>query len=219
MPAMTPREAGALLATTTRVRAPALLPELRLHLADEITPLWELLEERAGCEVPPPFWAFAWAGGIALARLFLDSPALVRGRGVLDFAAGCGVAGIAAARAGAARVAVVDVDPVAQVAARANARLNGVDLDTRNDDLVGERLPSWIGLVAVGDVCYEQPLAGRVERWLRGLVAEGREVLLGDPGRAYVPRTGRERVVETVVPTTRELESTDERVTTVWRLR
>lgn len=200
-------------------RTPPLVPELTLHLAEEITPIWEAMETRGGGgEVPPPYWAFAWAGSVALARLVLDRPSIARGRCVIDFASGCGLAGLAAKRAGASRVLCVDIDPLAECAASMNAALNGLEIETRTQDLVGRAIgPDW-GLVLAGDICYEQPTAGRVIPWLRGLVRDGRDVLLADPGRAYAPSDGLEEVMRVTVPTTRDLESRDSRETLVWRL-
>ncbi len=198
--------------------APPLLPELRLHMATEVTPLWQATEdwlERQG--IGPPFWAFPWAGGQAVARHVLDNPGLVRGRRVLDFAAGGGLIGIAAALAGAASVVAVDIDPLAEAACITNAALNGVTLDVHAEDIVGTAPPA-VDVLLVGDVCYEKPMADRVTAWLRDRAAAGTLVLLGDPGRAYLPTDGLERVADHTVPTTLELEDKEERVTTVWRV-
>jgi predicted nicotinamide N-methyase len=214
---------AAFIRAHTAVAAPPLVPEVRLHLALEVTPLWEASEallERAG--LPPPYWAFAWPGSQALARLVLDRPDLVRGRRVLDFAAGSGLAGIAALAAGAAAVEAVDIDPFAATAQRLNAqlngaRLNGARLDVRIADPT--RLPPpACDIVLAGDVCYEQPTAGRALGWLRQLAGTGILVLLADPGRAYAPRDGLEPVAAYSVPTTRELEDREVRQTPVWRL-
>lgn len=202
----------------TAPAAPPLLPELRLHTATAVTPLWQATEEwleRQG--LGPPFWAFPWAGGQALARHVLDDPGLVRGRRVLDFAAGSGLIGIAAAFAGAALVRAVDIDPLAEGACAANADLNGVTLDIGTADIVGDDLAD-VDVLLVGDVCYEKPMADRVTAWLRARAAAGTLVLLGDPGRAYLPTDGLERLAVLTVPTTRELEDREERVTTVWRV-
>lgn len=202
----------------TAPTAPPLLPELRLHTATAVTPLWQATEdwlERQG--LGPPFWAFPWAGGQAVARHVLDDPGLVRGRRVLDFAAGSGLIGIAAALAGAASVRAVDIDPLAEAACAANADLNGVALDIGTADIVGEDLAD-VDVLLVGDVCYERPMAERVTAWLRARAAAGTLVLLGDPGRAYLPSDGLGRLAVHTVPTTRELEDREERVTTVWRV-
>ncbi len=199
------------------VLRPPLCPELRLRLATEITPLWTALEEAAGRTAPPPFWAFAWPGGQALARLFLDRPELVRGKAVLDFGSGSGLVAIAASAAGAARAVAADVDPCAAEAARINADLNGVSIETEERDLVGTPVPGF-DLVAAGDMCYEQPLSGRVLAWFAGLAAEGRTVLMGDPGRTYAPEAGVEEVARYAVPTSLELEDRTVRDTAVWRV-
>jgi predicted nicotinamide N-methyase len=202
----------------TVVATVPLLPEIPLHLATEVTPLWEAtevtLQEK---NLPPPYWAFAWPGGQAVARLLLDRPDLVRGKAVLDFAAGTGLVGIAAAMAGAARVRSCDIDRFSLAAIRLNAALNGVELEATDEDLVDHPLPG-IDVVLAGDVCYERPMAERVTRWLRGIAATGTLVLLGDPGRSYVPTGGLERVGCYAVPTSLELEDRPQRETSIWRL-
>ena len=201
----------------TTVAAPPLVPEIRLHLATEITPLWQATEaELSTHNLPPPYWAFAWAGGQALARHVLDHPETAAGRQVLDFAAGSGIAGLGAACAGAASVTSAEVDPLAATAIALNAELNGLAIDCVTDDIVGRRR-QW-DLVLAGDVCYERPMAERVTRWLRRLAADGAEVLLGDPGRAYLPRHGLLEIARYKVPTSRELEDRDNRDTVIWRL-
>jgi len=203
--------------THTAVARPPLVPEIALHLATEITPIWQATEAwLAKANIEPPFWAFAWPGGQALARLLLDEPARVAGRRVLDFAAGCGIGAIAAARSGAARVEAADIDPLAAVAVRLNAALNGVSVATLAEDLVGA--PCRWDTVLAGDVCYEAPMARHILPWLRSLAAAGAEVLLADPGRAYLPREGLEPVRSFRVPTTRELEDREEREVTIHRL-
>ena len=195
-----------------------MLPELRLHLASEITPLWEASEEAlAEKGVPPPFWAFAWAGGQALARYLLDHPEAVRGKTVLDFASGSGLSAIAAAKAGAKRVIANEIDAFAVEAIRLNAELNGVELEIEERDLVGESDPAWQVVIA-GDVCYEKTPSERFMLWLRALSGEGREVLMGDPLRTYLPRSGLERVIAYSVKTTREIEDSDLRNAVVWRV-
>lgn len=192
-------------------------PELILHVAVEATPLWLKTEEELGeIGLPPPFWAFAWAGGQALARYVLDNPATVAGRHVLDFATGSGLVAIAAARAGAARVEATDIDPFAVAAVGVNATANGVTIDVAQENVLG--LDRGWDVVLAGDVCYERDMARAVTDWLAMLAARGALVLVGDPGRSYLPR---ERLVELAVyqvPTTRELEDNDVKRTTVWRL-
>jgi predicted nicotinamide N-methyase len=216
LPAALHREA--FVRANTGIEAPPLTPEIRLHLASEVVPLWQASEEELAVQgLPPPFWAFAWAGGQALARYILDHPQTVAGQRVLDFAAGSGLQAIAAALAGAARVAASEIDPFAGAAIRLNAALNGVALEVVLDDLVGGDDGRW-DVVLAGDVFYERPMAERVEPWLRRLAARGGLVLLGDPGRSYLPRSGLERLIAYSVKTSRELEDTDVRNTVVWRL-
>lgn len=193
------------------------VPELRLHLATEVTPLWQATEatlERRG--VPPPYWAFAWAGGQALARLLLDRPSLVAGRHVLDVGSGSGLVALAAALAGAARVEAVDIDPFAVAAITLNAALNGLAVEPRAADPIGSD-DGW-ATVLVGDLCYERPMAERLLPWLRRLAGRGAEVLLADPGRAYVPRDGVAEIARYTVPVDRELEDRSLRETVVYRV-
>jgi predicted nicotinamide N-methyase len=211
------KDVAAFLRAHTAVAPAPLVPEISLHLATEITPIWQATEawlEREG--VAPPFWSFAWPGSVAVARMLLDRPELVRGKRVLDFAAGCGLAAIAAARAGAASVEAAEIDPLAVAAIHLNAALNGVEVSALAEDVVG-RPCRWDRVIA-GDVCYEAPMARRILPWLRGLAAAGAEVWLADPGRAYVPREGLETLARVPVPVTRELEDRDVREVTVSRL-
>lgn len=202
----------------TRLEAPPLVPEVQLYLASEVVPLWEATEaELAAQGLPPPFWAFAWAGGQALARYLLDHPEVVRGKRVLDFAAGSGLVGIAARLAGAARVEAVDIDAFAAAACHLNAAANAVEITVREEDIVGIANPGW-DVVLAGDVCYERPAAERIVAWLRGLAMDGCLVLLGDPGRTYLPRQGLERIIAYGVKTSRELEDSDLRNAVVWKV-
>lgn len=211
-------DSAAFIRANTAVVTTPLVPEISLHLATEITPLWEATEETLRrANVPPPYWAFAWVGGQAVARLVLDQPERVRGKRVLDFASGSGIAGIAAAKAGAARVVAAEIDTLAVAAIGLNADVNGVALEVVGGDLVG-RMLDGIDVVLAGDVCYEKPMADLVTPWLRALAKAGVEVILGDPGRAYVPKDGIEPLARYAVPTTREVEDRDVRDTTVWRL-
>ncbi|MCA3272704.1 MAG: methyltransferase [Roseomonas sp.] len=197
-------------------RAP-LVPEIALHLATEITPIWQATEAwLAEQNIEPPFWAFAWPGGQALARAVLDDPKLVAGKRVLDFAAGCGIAAIAAAQAGAVMVEAAEIDPLALAAVRLNAALNGVAVATPPGDVVGA--PCRWDVIFAGDVCYEAPMTTHILPWLRGLVAAGAEVLIADPGRAYLPKAGLAPIARYSVPTTRELEDRDSREVTIHRL-
>ena len=174
-------------------------------------------EELEKSGLPPPFWAFAWAGGQALARYILDNPEIVRGRCVLDFGSGSGLIAIAAMKAGAASVLAADIDAFAAVAIALNAETNGVVVAATTEDLVGVENRGW-DTILVGDMCYEGPLAARIEAWLRKLAGEGATVLIGDPGRTYLPKSGLEKLVAYAVKTTRELEDTDVRNTSVWRV-
>jgi predicted nicotinamide N-methyase len=202
----------------TIVAAPPLVPEIRLHLASEITPLWHATEATlAQAQLPPPYWAFAWAGGQALARHILDHPELVRGRSVLDFGAGSGFVAIAAAISGA-RVTAAEIDPFAAAAIALNAALNKVEIAIERTDVIGREPAPWQAVLA-GDMCYERPLAERLTRWLRVLTARGVSVLLGDPGRAYLPSEGLEALARYQVPTTLELEDRTSREGVVWRLK
>ncbi len=211
---MTPEEF--VRANTVVARAP-LVPEIALHLATEITPIWQATEEwLAQQNIEPPFWAFAWPGGQALARLLLDEPERVAGRRVLDFAAGCGIAAIAAARAGAAMAEAAEIDPLALAACRLNAALNGVEVATPEGDVVGA--PCRWDLILAGDVCYEAPMTNHILPWLRGMVAAGAEVWVADPGRAYLPRQGLEPFAQFSVPTTLELEDRERREVRIHRL-
>jgi predicted nicotinamide N-methyase len=200
------------------ITAPPLVPEIRLHLATEITPIWQATEESLACSaVPPPFWAFAWAGGQALARYVLDHPAQVAGRFVLDFGAGSGLVAIASAKAGAARVLAAEIDHFAAAAIAANAALNGVEIEVATADVIGTTDPRW-EVITAGDVCYERPMADRVTVWLRALAHRGCLVLLGDPGRAYLPVDGLLGRAHYVVPTSRELEDRETRDAVVWEV-
>jgi predicted nicotinamide N-methyase len=192
-------------------------PEISLHVAQEATELWQKTEdELATIGLPPPFWAFAWAGGQALARYLLDEPAMVAGRRVLDFASGSGLVAIAAAKAGAARVTANDIDAFATEAIALNAAANGVTVEVLLDDLVG-RDGGW-EVICAGDVCYEREMAGRVVDWLSVLAARGTTVLIGDPGRSYLPRDRLAPLASYEVPVTRSLEDAEIKRSTVWRL-
>ncbi|MDT4988987.1 MAG: hypothetical protein QOI74_3081 [Micromonosporaceae bacterium] len=201
----------------TTVGVPSYLPELRLHLADEAIPLWERTERERGGQQPPPFWAFAWAGGQALARHLLDHPDLVRDRRVFDLAAGSGVVAIAAARAGAARVAANEIDPYATAAIAVNAELNGVDVSIILGDVLDGDADS-ADVVLAGDVFYSRPMTDRVLPFLRRAAARNALVLVGDPGRTYLPGERLTAVARYPVPVSVDLEGTDIKATTVWTL-
>jgi predicted nicotinamide N-methyase len=204
----------------TELVAPPLVPEIPLHLATEVTPLWEATEATlARNGMPPPYWAFAWVGGQAVARYVLDHGDMVAGRRVLDLAAGCGVAAIAAALKGAS-AEVADIDSFALEAARLNARVNGVSVTPIADDLLAAppfAIP-W-DMILAGDVCYEKPMAERMMRFLRAAAADGRTVWLADPGRSYLPKDGLEELARYVVPCSRDLEDADEKTVRIFRVR
>jgi predicted nicotinamide N-methyase len=193
-------------------------PEIALYVAQEATELWQKTEdELATIGLPPPFWAFAWAGGQALARYLLDSPETVRGRRVLDFASGSGLVAIAAVKAGASAVEACDIDAFAAEAIGLNAAANEVGLTVRLDDLVG-RDEGW-DVVCAGDVCYEKTMAESVIAWLTQLSSRGTRVLIGDPGRSYLPRDRLDLLASYQVPVTRSLEDAEIKQSSVWRLK
>ena len=208
---------AAFILAQTALVAPPLVPEIRLHLATEITPIWEATEATlARINLPPPYWAFAWPGGQALTRFLIDHHGWVEGKRVLDFAAGSGLSAIGAAKAGAAKVEAAEIDDYALAAIALNAAVNGVAVDLVRDDLVGTE-PRW-EVVLAGDVCYERPMAERVIAWFRALAGRGVAILMGDPGRAYLPQSGLVELARYQVPTSLELEDRTLRETIVWRL-
>jgi predicted nicotinamide N-methyase len=208
---------AAFILAQTAIAAPPLTPEIRLHLATEITPIWEATEASlTRMNLPPPYWAFAWAGGQALTRFLIDHPDWVKGKRVLDFAAGSGLSAIGAAKAGAALVQAAEIDDYAIAAIALNARINDVAIELLREDLVGVD-PRW-DVVLAGDVCYERPMAERVIAWFRALAGRGVAILMGDPGRAYLPQSGLVELARYQVPTSLELEDRTVRETIVWRL-
>ena len=212
-----PADPTAFVLANTVVAASPLVPEIKLRLTSEITPLWHATEATLKeTQLPPPYWAFAWAGGQALARHILDHPDLVRGRTVLDFGAGSGVVAIAAAMAGA-QVTAAEIDPFALAAIALNAALNEVAIAIERSDVIGREPAPWQTVLA-GDMCYERPLAERLTEWLRSLATRGVAVLLGDPGRAYLPSDGLEALARYDVPTPLELEDRTIREGIVWQL-
>jgi predicted nicotinamide N-methyase len=215
----TPEGRRAFVLGNTRPQRPPHTPELELLLADEITPIWRMTEEALEeIGLPPPFWAFAWAGGQALARYLLDHPQSVAGRQAIDFAAGSGIVAVAAMKAGARRVLAADIDVFCEAAVELNAERNGVAVEFTLENLLDQPPPAWAEVILAGDICYEKPLAERVLAWLGAARAAGATVLIGDPGRSYFPREGLEKLAEYQVPTTRELEDMEVKKTSVWRM-
>ena len=213
---LTPAEAEKFIRSNTALTAPPHVPQIRLHLADEAHELWQRTEEElAEIGLPPPFWAFAWAGGQGLARHVLDHPGTVRGRRVLDFASGSGLVAIAAMKAGAAEAVAADIDPFCETAIRLNAAANDVSVRFLGADCIGTD-DGW-QVVLAGDVFYEKPLADRLLPWFAALKARDAEILIGDPGRAYLPKAGLEKLAVYEVPVTRALEDAEVKRTTVWR--
>ncbi|MDE2134561.1 MAG: methyltransferase [Alphaproteobacteria bacterium] len=209
---------AAFIRDNTALTALPLVPEIRLYLATEVVPLWRKTEDQLAEQgVPPPYWAFAWAGGQALARYVLDHPEIVRGKSVLDFGSGSGLVAIAAAKAGASQVLAAEIDAFAEAAIQLNAEANGVRLATTREDLIGSS-GRW-ETILVGDMCYERPLAERLLTWLAERPRSGATVLLGDPGRSYFPKSGVEKLATYRVETTRELEDREVRETGVYALR
>ncbi len=202
--------------SNTRLRSVPLVPEIFLHMADEITPIWQASERwLAAHNVAPPFWAFAWPGGQGLARHILDNPALVAGRRVLDFAAGSGVVAIACARAGAAQIEAAEIDSLAVIAIGLNAAANGVDVITCHCDMVGAS-SRW-DLIVCGDVCYEASMTDHIMPWLTSMTTTT-EVWLADPGRNYLPTDSLTPFACYTVPTTLEIEDRIAREVVLYRL-
>lgn len=192
--------------------------EIRLHVADEAMELWQKTEEDLGeLGLDPPFWAFAWAGGQGLARYILDTPCLVAGKNVVDFACGSGLVGIAAMLAGAKSCRAVDIDPFALAAAGLNAELNGVQLDLEVADLTRQATPS-ADLVFCGDVFYDRQMAGAVTGFMDRLIDAGIDVLVGDPGRSYLPKARLTELGVYKVPVVGALEDNEIKKTAVYRV-
>ena len=208
----------AFIRANTALLAPPLVPELRLHLAAESLPIWQKTEDELGeMNVPPPYWAFAWAGGQALARHILDCPNLVAGKRVLDLGAGSGLTALAAMRAGAASAVAADIDRLALIATRLNADANGLGVAVTADDLLA-RAPEAYDVVLVGDLFYERQLADHVLAYIDAARALGAQVLIGDPRRSYFPRDRFNQVAVFRVPVTRELEDSEIKHTAVWQV-
>lgn len=214
---MTPAQRRAFILQHTTAAAAPIVPEITLRTGGLSMPLWEasaLTDARPA--VPPPYWAWAWAGGQALARHVLDHPELVRGRRVVDIGCGGGIVAIAAARAGATNVSAIDVEIFAIEACRLNAEANAVTLELEEADPIGTDA-GW-DVVLVGDLWYEPELAARMAPWLRGLAERGALVLTGDPGRAHLPGSGLQELARYEVPTIEDLEDVTTRTVRVLRL-
>jgi predicted nicotinamide N-methyase len=202
----------------TTLTTPSLIPEIKLYLATEVTPLWHMTEEKFGAtNMPPPFWAFAWPGGQGLARYILNNPEIVRGKKVLDFAAGSGLAAIAAHKSGAAKTYATDINPLAEAAIQLNAAANNAVVENVTiTDM--QKVFKQADIIFAGDVCYQQAMSAAVTRWLRLNAEAGKTVIMADPGRAWVPQHGLEEIARYDVPTSRELEDKDMRTVTLWKM-
>jgi predicted nicotinamide N-methyase len=213
-----PSTAEDFVCAQTRPTHHPMLPEITLQLADAITPIWTASEDSlTETGIEPPYWAFAWPGGAATARYLLDNPAAVRGRVVYDIAAGSGIAAIAAARAGAQSVSACEIDATARAAIGINAAANGVSITIPEGDPL-DAMPPAGAVILAGDVCYQRDMAERMMAWLHRAREGGAEVLLADPGRAYLPQTGLEECARYRVPTSLELEDREMRETVIYRL-
>ncbi|HVZ05976.1 methyltransferase [Hyphomicrobium sp.] len=206
------------IVNNTKLLAPPLVPEISLHLAAESLPIWQKTEEELGeMNVPPPYWAFAWAGGQAMARYLFDNASVCEGQAVLDLGSGSGISAIAAAKTGATCVLAADVDPLACAAVDLNAEVNDILVSTTMDDLLSGG-PRDEGVIIVGDLFYERELAERVLAFLDAAKSNGSRVLIGDPQRSYFPRNRFEKLAEYQVPVTRELEDAEIKKTAVWQV-
>jgi len=218
--ARAPADPAGFIRTYTALGTPAMVPELKLWLAAEYLPIWQATEDWLDKQnVDPPYWAFCWPGGQAVARYMLTHPDMVRGKHVIDFAAGCGIASLAAAHCGARSVVGNEIDPVAIAAMKLNAEANGLSIETSDEDwLQGPPASPEADVVIAGDVCYEREMTARAMDWLRGHAAKGRLVLLGDPGRNYFTAERLEELARYDIPTSLQLENRGLRETTVWRV-
>ncbi len=212
-------DVAAFIRANTKLLSPPLVPEIQLHLAEESLRIWQKTEEELGeVNVPPPYWAFAWAGGQALSRYLLDNPRLVIRKTVLDLGTGSGLQAIAAAKGGAAEVVAADIDQIALVACHLNAAANGAALTTTAEDLLDRPLERAFDVILVGDLFYERQLAERVLALIERESAAGSLVLIGDPQRNYFPNGRFDEAARYEVPVTRELEDALIKRTAVWRL-
>jgi len=211
----------AFIRANARLKPVAHVPEISLHVAEESVPIWRKTEEELDAMgLPPPYWAFAWAGGQALARYLLDAPHLVAGKRVLDLASGSGLVAIAAAKAGAAPVIAADIDAFTEAAISLNTEANEVYVEIIVRDLLDDLAPIMprYDVILVGDLFYEHDTAARALAFLERQAAAGTQVLIGDPGRTYLPRERLTHLAEYSVPVTRELEDMEIKRTMVWEL-
>lgn len=209
----------AFIRANTRLRPVPLVPEISIHVADEAVPLWQMTEEQLGeSGLPPPFWAFAWAGGQALARYVLDHPDCVRGKRVLDLATGSGLVSIAAMKAGAASADAADIDDFSLAAVRLNAQQNGVTIATLTENLLTSDTDARWDTILAGDIFYERDTADAAYAFLSKQAARGAMVLIGDPGRTYLPKDKLTKLADYSVPVTRELEDMEIKKTAVWTI-
>jgi predicted nicotinamide N-methyase len=218
--ARSPVDPEGFIRANTALETPSMVPEFKLWLATEYVPIWQAteawLEEQ---NVDPPYWAFCWPGGQAIARYLLDHPDQVRGKRVIDFAAGSGVSAMAAMRAGALSVIANDIDAMSLAATKLNASANDVIVEVSGEDwLAGPDGAPEADVVIAGDVCYERDMSKRALAWLRGHANAGRLVLLGDPGRNYFSAQGLEERARYDIPTSLQLENRGMRETVVWRV-
>jgi predicted nicotinamide N-methyase len=215
-----PADPEGFIRANTALETPAMVPEFKLWLASEYVPIWQAteawLEEQ---NIDPPYWAFCWPGGQAIARYLLDNPEQVRGKHVIDLAAGSGVSSMAAARAGAASVIANDIDALSLVAAQVNGKANGLSFGISVEDwLAGPDGAPAADVVIAGDVCYERDMSARALAWLRSHARQGRLVLLGDPGRNYFSAQGLSELARYEIPTSLQLENRGMRETVVWQV-
>jgi len=209
----------AFIRANTRLLPVPLVPEIMLHVADEAVPLWSKTEEELNeAGLPPPFWAFAWAGGQALARYILDHASEVAGMTVIDLASGSGLVAIAALKARAKSVVAFDIDGFAQIAIALNAVANNVTIDIRGDDILTGPWAPTAETILAGDIFYERDTAERAFAFLRAQASRGARVLIGDPGRSYLPKEKLRKIADYQVPVTRDLEDADIKNTAVWTL-
>ena len=207
-----------ILANTALMPVP-LVPEIVLHVATEAVPLWSKTEDELNeAGLPPPFWAFAWAGGQALARYILDHPGEVAGKDVIDLASGSALVAIAAMKAGAKSVTGFDIDAFSRAAMALNARENKVEISISGENLLDGRAAPSAQVILAGDIFYERDTAERAFAFLNAQAARGALVLIGDPGRSYLPKDRLRRIADYNVPVTRDLEDAEIKNTAVWVL-